>query len=275
MTGVDPADEATKKSEGRFETDYTRYLNADALSGARIGMARDFLGQDPEVDWIIEASVEAMRAAGAAIVDVHLPKWLLEINGDLYTTIRHREFRAQLPDYLATLAPGFPKSLAELVEQSLELTSPTESGRPNPTRWSLMQREDKSGKLTDYEYQAVHDHALPLVRAIVQGLMRSENLDAIVYPTSPRRPARLDADPDPASPDATSPIRLANLTGFPDLVVPAGFTGRGLPVGISFLGLAFSEPRLLALGFAFEQATRARRTPVNTPPLSGETFHYD
>jgi amidase len=65
-------------------------------------------------------------------------------------------------------------------------------------------------------------------------------------------------------------VNLANLTGFPDLVVPAGFTGDGLPVTLSFLGPAFSEPRLLAIGYSFEQATHARRLPVHTPALAGE-----
>jgi amidase len=69
-------------------------------------------------------------------------------------------------------------------------------------------------------------------------------------------------------------VILANLTGFPDLIVPAGFTGRGLPVAISFLGPAFSEPRLLALGYAFESRTKARRLPVTTPALVGETIDY-
>ena len=71
-----------------------------------------------------------------------------------------------------------------------------------------------------------------------------------------------------------SATNIANLTGFPDLIVPAGFTGNGLPVTLSFLGVAFSEPRLLALGYAFEQKTRARRIPVNTPALPGETIEY-
>jgi amidase len=65
---------------------------------------------------------------------------------------------------------------------------------------------------------------------------------------------------------------LANLTGFPDLIVPAGFTGDALPVGLSFMGRAFSEPRLLGLGYSFEQATHARRRPVHTPALPGETI---
>jgi amidase len=61
MTGVDPADEATKKSAGKFETDYTKFLKADALKGARIGVARDFLGADGDVDWVMEAAIAAMK----------------------------------------------------------------------------------------------------------------------------------------------------------------------------------------------------------------------
>jgi amidase len=135
-----------------------------------------------------------------------------------------------------------------------------------------MEREEESGALEDYDYVAVRDHVLPLMRAMVEGVMTKEELDAIVYPTSPRRPARADEDVDLSAPTQLSAVNIANLTGFPDLVVPAGFTGRGLPVGLSFLGVAFSEPRLLAIGYSFEQATHAIRTPVNAKPLAGETI---
>jgi amidase len=282
IAGVDPADEATRKGEGEAEADYTKFLDANALSGARLGIARDFMGQDPETDWIVEASLDAMRKAGAAIVDVKFPKWLLNSREEFYFTIRHREFRAQIADYLATLGPGYPKNLAELLARSKTLTSPSPDGAvPNPVRWELMEREDKSGTLEDHDYLAVRDHVLPLMRAMIEGVMRKENLDAIVYPTSPRRPGRTDEDPNPAGPSSsspmsmissTSPTNIANLTGFPDLIVPAGFTARRLPVGLSFLGVAFSEGRLLALGYAFEQATRAIRLPRSTPPLPGETI---
>lgn len=273
MTGVDTADDSTVASTGNYASDYTQFLDADALQGARIGIARDFMKGDPEVDWIVEASLQVMRDAGVEVVDVELPPWLLDARGKFYRAIRYREFRAQIADYLETTGPEYPKSLAELIARSMKLTAPREDGAiANPDRWQLMTREDKSGELTDYEYVAVRDHALPLVRGIVGGLMQSENLDAIVYPTSPVRPESADPDPDPdAAPGAgESPVIIANLTGFPDLSVPAGFTGRGLPVTISFLGPAFSEPRLLALGYAFEQLTHARRLPAGTPPLPGE-----
>ena len=96
----------------------------------------------------------------------------------------------------------------------------------------------------------------------------SNDLDAIVYPTSSTRP-ELVTGGGGGGPSATN---IANFTGFPDLIVPAGFTSDRLPVGLSFFGPAFSEPRLLALGYAFEQATKARRDPVLTPALPGEVI---
>lgn len=269
MTGVDPADTATARSRGRFETDYTPFLDDGALEGARVGVLRDVRGGDEEVDWIVEASLEAMRAAGATVVDVTLPDWLLESKGDFYTAIRWREFRAQIPAYLATLGPSYPRTLEEMVARSRAVTSaPEEGGRPNPDRWSLLAQEEASGTLGDAEYRAMRDHGMALVRSLVEGVLEQEGLDALVYPTSPTRPSLVNgAGGGGGAPSATN---LANLGGFPDLIVPAGFTSDGLPVGISFLGPAFSEGRLLALGYAFEQATRARRSPVLTPPLAGE-----
>jgi amidase len=188
----------------------------------------------------------------------------------LYTAVRHREFRVQIAEYLATLKPEYPKTLAQLIERATRMTAPNDNGQPNPGRWSLMRREEDSGDLDDPEYQAIREHGLALVRSFIDGLLESKKLDAIVYPTSPRRPSRIDADSSSRGTRSVSPIRLANLSGFPDLVVPAGFTGNGLPVGISFLGTAFSEPKLLALGYAFEQVTKARRLPINTPSRPDE-----
>ncbi len=271
MAGVDPTDDATKKSEGKFETDYTKYLKADALKGARIGIARDFLGADPDVDWVMDAALAAMRQAGATIVDVRYPRWLLEAKSEFYNAVRYPEFAKQIGDYLATIGPSYPKTIDQLIERAQRVNAPRPDGAgPNPSRWTLMTREAGSGTLDDYRYTSVRDFGLPLVRAVVEGLITSQKLDAIVYPTSPRRPALIAAPPDAPGGPATSPTNIANLTGFPDLIVPAGFTGDDLPVGLSFFGPAFSEPKLLALGYSFEQATRARRLPVHTPVLPGD-----
>ena len=273
MTGVDPADAATTKSEGRFDTDYTKYLKADALRGARIGIARDFMGADADVDWVMESSLDAMRKAGATVVDVAYPKWLLAAKEEWYTSVRWPEFPVQMAAYLATLKPGYPRTIDEMIERAERFNAPGESAGPNPSRWSLFKREAGAGTLDDYRYTSVHDYALPMVRTVIDGILAAQKLDAIVYPTSSRRPGVIASSPDSApATAAASATNIANLTGYPDLIVPAGFTGDRLPVGLSFFGTAFSEPRLLALGYAFEQATHARRRPVHTPLLPGQSI---
>ena len=273
MTSLDPADPATKKSEGKFAADYTKGLDANALKGARIGIARDFLGVDPDVDWVMEASIDALRRAGATVVDVHYPKWLMDAKGEFYNAIRYPEFVVQIKQYLSTLGPKYPKSLDEMIERANHFNATRPDGaRPNPSRWSLFKREADSGTLEDYQYTSVRDYGLPMVRAAILGIFEKQNLDAIVYPTSSRRPGLLSEPLAPAGGGRDSATNIANLTGFPDLIVPAGFTGDRLPVGISFFGPAFSEQKLLALGYSFEQTTKARRRPIHAPALKGETI---
>ncbi|MDX1495356.1 MAG: amidase family protein, partial [Longimicrobiales bacterium] len=237
IAASDRADPATAPADARRPVDYLASLDTAALAGARIGVARQFMGGDQEVDWIVESALETMEEAGATLVDVHLPQWLIDAKGVWYTTIRWREFRDQIPDYLATLAPGYPQTLEELVARSREVVAPTgDGGHPNPSRWSLFVDEEASGLLTDHEYVAMKEHGLPLVRTLLDGLMESRELDAIVYPTSPTRPSPVSGGGSGGN--APSATNLANLTGFPDLIVPAGFTSDGLPVGISFFGPA-------------------------------------
>lgn len=285
MTGVDPDDAATMKSKGKLQTDYTKFLKADALKGARIGIARDFSGFDPDVDWTVNTAIIAMKKAGATVMDVRFPTWFLadlfDDLGGVFMTVLNPEFKVQLTEYLATrTGPNYPKSMDELVERSYEFKSMRGDGvAPNPIRWADFEDVLKSPSLTDYEYLVARDHGLPMLRALVEGVFAAEKLDAIIYPTSTRRPGLIEATPSGAAAPpsgGSNPTRsatsIANLTGFPDLVVPAGFTGSGMPVGLSFLGLAFSEPKLFALGYSFEQLTHALRRPVHTPPLQASTI---
>jgi amidase len=271
MTGVDRADDATKKSDGKFHKDYTQFLKKDALKGARIGVARDFMGADEDVDWVMESALAAMRAAGATVVDVRYPKWLLDAKTEFYGAVRYPEFANQVSGYLATTSAKYPKNIQQLIAKADSFRSlGVNDAGPNPRRWNLMKREAASGTLTDYAYTAVRDQGLALVRVTLDGIITANKLDAIVYPTSPTRPALLAA-PATTSPEVVpSATNFANLSGFPDLIVPAGFTGDDLPVGISFFGPAFSEPKLLALGYSFEQATQVIRMPVNTPALTDD-----
>jgi len=271
--GVDKADEATQKSAGKFEKDYTRFLKKDALKGARIGIARDFMGADEDVDWVIESALAAMRAAGATVVDVRYPKWLLDAKTEFYGVIRNPEFAAQIAGYLATTGPQYPKDIDQLIGRANAFRSTRPDGAgPNARRWNLMKKETAAPGLDDYNYLAVREQGLALVRATLEGIIATNKLDAIVYPTSPRRPGQIAAPLSTTPELIPSATNFANLSGFPDLIVPAGFTSDDLPVGISFFGPAFSEPKLLALGYSFEQATKAIRVPVNTPLLAGDVI---
>ena len=271
---ADPRDDATKTSVGKVPKDYTKFLDKAALKGARIGVARDFFGQDPEVDTTIESAIAVMKAQGATIIDVKYPPVLLTIRSELYNSIRRPEFKAQIQDYLSTLKPGFPKTHADVLALSEKISSKSTDGHyPNPGRLALYRSEAKYPALTDPAYLAAKNHGLPFVRETLQALIDRDKLDAIVYPTSPRRPAIIGEVPG-GTPERLSATNFANFTGYPDLIVPAGFTADGLPIGISFFGTAYSEPKLLALGYAYEQASKNIRVPKHAPALPGETITY-
>jgi len=277
MAGMDAADPSTDKSREHLGIAYAEALDADALRGKRLGVARIFMEQDPEVDWNVEAALAAMGEAGAEIVDVELPAWLLNVRNPLYRTIRYPEFKAQIATYLASLENSEARDLEGLIARARKLTAPSEDGStPNPTRWALMLKEVEAPGIDDPEYLAVREHGLALIRDTLAGVMAREGLDAIVYPTSgtPAQLVERDRRGGVAPGSNRSPVTLANLSGFPDLIVPIGFTGRGLPVTLSFLGPAFSEARLLALGYALERRLDARRLPAATPPLAGERISY-
>ncbi len=275
MTGIDPGDDATKKQAGKVEKDYTKFLNAGALKGARIGVQRDFMGADPDVDWVITSAMDQMKKAGATLVDVHYPKWLLEGRGEFYTSVRWPEFPVQFNQYLATLGPKYPKTLDEMIERAEKFnTARPDGARPNTARWTLFKQEAASGSMTDYKYTSVKDYVLPAIRQVVDGVIAANKLDAMIYPTSgvktPLIAGTLERNARPGTAGGGG-TNMANFTGYPDLIVPAGFTGDALPVGLSFFGPAFSEGKLISYGYSFEQATHARHRPIHTPPLAGAT----
>ena len=119
MAGVDPSDPVTKNSEGKFQKDYTTYLKRGSLKGARIGIARSFMGKDPEVDAIVEKAILTLKQQGAIVVDpVIYPDYLLQEKQGLLNLIMGSEFKAQIAVYLATLKPGYPRNLDDLVAKS-------------------------------------------------------------------------------------------------------------------------------------------------------------
>lgn len=270
--GIDPADDTTRTQKGNAHSDYTRFLDANGLKGARIGVARDFLGFDPDVDWVVEASLKVMERAGATLVDVRFPKWFLDSASTMLWSIYPPEFAVQIGDYLKTTAPKYPKSLDQLIEHAEAYNDLRPDGvGPNPYRWNFFMVEKNSGAITDPGYLAARDHGMPMARALVNGTLQKDKLDAIIYPTSLRRPLTIAGSATSSGGGGVSASVIAPLTGFPDLIVPAGFTTDDLPVTISFLGTAYSEPKLLSLGYSFEQATKAIRRPITTPALPGGT----
>jgi amidase len=272
MTGVDPADPATKKSEGKFEKDYTKYLKKGSLKGARIGVARDFMGKDPDTDRVIEAAIITLKSLGAVIVDpVKYPDYLLQSKQALSSAISKAEFKAQIAQYLKTLKPGYPKNLDEL---SAKANDPAFGYRSPGKAVGLKYSAEVSPELDDPIYLAAKNEGLALTKATITALFTKHKLDAIIYPTMPRAASPIKTAPGapPAGGGADSATSFANQTGFPDLIVPAGMTNDGLPVTISFFGLAFSEPKLLGYGYDFEQATKARTMPKFTPALPSDLF---
>ncbi|ATC64760.1 glutamyl-tRNA amidotransferase [Nibricoccus aquaticus] len=273
MTGIDPADSATLASGGHYYSDYTQFLKRGALKGARIGVARDFTTQDPEVERIINESIKTLESLGAIIVDdVRFPETLLKSRQEIYNTIVRAEFKADLTTYLKTTKPGFPKSFDDVVRLSNDpATKYRSAGKAAGLKWS--QPDNISFRTDDPIYLTTRDSLLPTVRALFESLFAKHQLDAIIYPTSPR-PAQPINPPDPAPPMGNSPTSYANFTGWPDVIVPAGMTKDGLPVTVSFFGRAWTEPALLAYGYDFEQATKARVLPVNTPQLPTDILVY-
>ncbi|WP_043113066.1 amidase family protein [Solimonas flava] len=270
MAGVDPADAMTQRAEGHVEKDYRAFLKRGALRGARIGIARDFGGQDAAVDAVFERAVASLKALGATTLDFRYPSFLLAAKDDIYFTITQSEFKAQIADYLKTTAPQYPKTLDDLVR----LANDPKTGYPSPEKaYGFKYTAAVALDLDDPVYLTARDQGMALVKATVDAMLQKYGLDAIVYLSvaTAATPIAPPADPQPGKPGASA-FDISNLSGYPDLVVPAGMTPAGLPVSISILGPAFSEGRLLGYGYDFEQATHARRLPKYTPALATDTL---
>lgn len=274
MAGIDPNDPATLGSAGKTFDDYTQFLDKDALDGARIGVARDFFGRNLEVDQIVANAISTLEKSGAEIVDsLFFPEEVIETKDSIYTRIRWPEFKAQIPDYLATIGEEYPKTLAEIIE----VAEQDDFFETYPTRLDLFRVEQESVPLTDPDYIDALTNGQTLIRNSALSLLESNNLDALIYPTSgcPASPLPGLEDPTYICEPGSSPTNIANISGFPDVQVPAGFTSEQLPVSLSFFGKAYSEPTLIGLAYAFEQATQVRMSPSLFPALPGEVIEYE
>lgn len=276
LTGVDPKDPLTATSAGLYYKDYTQFLKKDALKGVRLGVIRDYAGTDPEVDRVFNAALEELKAQGAVLVDpVNYPAIVLQNRAAVMEPVR-AEVRDNYADYLGTLRPGLPRSIAELAEKGMTLTAPRGEFRPHPSVFTRFKALSERPPITALSYTSAKQYGMAAVRGAVLGLMQEKQVDAFVYPTRSRQPELIDPETPkivdrPSTPSLTS---IANVTQFPDVIVPAGVTAEKMPVTISFFGPAYSEPRLLGFAYAYEQATQHRVSPSTTPKLPGERFEY-
>lgn len=257
MAGADPRDPATLESRGRVEADYTRFLDADGLRGARIGVARKgFSGYHPATDSLFDAAVEALRRAGAAVVDsVEIPHYG-EYGGAEYTVLLY-EYKDGLNRYFAGLGTGAPvRTLADVIA-----FNDREAARSMPYfGQEIMRMAQAKGPLTEKEYLDAKEKTR-LAGAGIDSVMALHRLDALVAPTG--GPAwTIDlVNGDHFLGASSTPAAVA---GYPNVTVPMGRV-FGLPVGVSFFGRAWSEPTLIRLAYAYEQATKHRVPPRFLP----------
>jgi amidase len=259
LAGVDPRDPATAASRGKAHADYTRFLDPRGLRGARIGVAREGLfGYSDEADRLVDAALMQMKELGAVLIDpANMPN--LDKFGDTEFDVLLYEFKADLNRYLSTLGPKAP------VHSLQEIIAYNESHREQEMPYfeqEIMLQAQKKGPLSSPEYRQslAHNHRLSRAEGI-DAVMRQHRLDAIVAPTG-APPWTIDLVN--GDHDLGGSSTIAAVAGYPHITVPAGYT-FGLPVGLSFIGTAYSEPTLLKLAYAFEQASKHRRPPRFLP----------
>ena len=272
MTGVDPADPATAAQRGHAFTDYTQFLDAHALKGARIGVWREFsfeidgVAVDADVSAIMDKTIAALKAAGATVVDpadIPFGDWA----GAEFPALLC-EFKSDIATYLRTYTgPGYPKTLQDLIDFN-NAHPELESGAPESNWNSLIfdLAQETGGR--DAACAAQRAIATPGAQAAIDDLMAAEDLDAIIAPTN--GPAWVT---DPVNGDlggdfstfigSSGPPAVA---GYANVTVPAGYVGP-LPVGVSFIGGRWDEPTLIGLAYAFEQATHVRVPPEFIPSI--------
>jgi amidase len=272
MAGVDPNDPRTSHSRGWQVESYMQFLDEDGLKDSRLGVARDYAGGNPEVDEIVENALAKMREQGATLVALDIPRDVRNAWIDKMKLIIDREFAPQLASYLDTRPGNIPRTVSELIAgyKTLPETGPLPT--ISPERIKYYETVAESPGVADVSYLYTLTNKLPKTRNEIAATMQDKNLDAIVFPTmlcpaSPLFTLETDTGYVCSVSDPYIPSYLASVTGFPEITVPAGMTRQGLPVGISFFGVAYSEPRLIALAYAFEMATKARRPPPTTPPV--------
>ncbi len=259
MTGSDPADPPTANSTTKGSRDYAVFLDPNGLKGARIGVVRERLfGASPAADQLTNAAIDDMKRQGAVIVDPANIPTLGKFDSSESEVLLY-EFKADLNKYLAWLGPASP------VHSLKDVIAFNDAHKDQELPYfgqELMLQAEKKGPLTDPKYKAALANDRRMSRALgIDAVMAKYTLDALVAPTG--GPAWLIdlVNGDGGTSSAAAPSTVAAVAGYPHITVPAGYV-RGLPVGVSFFGRAWSEPTLIKLAYAYEQATKHRHPPT-------------
>ena len=260
LTGVDPCDPATQESAGKFYTNYTQFLDPNGLRGARIGVARQtFFGNNTKSDAIASRAIEQLRELGAEIIDpadIPTAKQMSSSNAEMVVLLH--EFKADLNAYLAELTESPVRTLADIIEFNI---AHAEEELPYFGQELLLMTQETTSLAEPIYLEALaENHRLSREEGI-DLVMDTCNLDALVIPGG-IPPWRIDLINGDHSVGGSS--QPAALAGYPAISVPAGYTFE-LPVGLTFIGRAYSEPTLIKLAYAFEQGTRVRHVPRYLP----------
>ncbi|HAD12506.1 MAG TPA: amidase [Saprospirales bacterium] len=254
MTGADPNDTATAASAGKASSDYTTYLDKNALAGKRIGVEKAHFEGHVDAVKVYKDALEALKKAGATLVEIELLKQISPLNDAEFELMQY-EFKDGLNRYLASANAGV-KSLAEVIAFNL-----ANDARVMPFfKQEILELSEKKGPLTDPKYLELQKKTYA-TRGIIDDLLKKEKLDALVGITM--GPAHLtdlvygDYYPSHGFYFGQAPA----MAGYPSLTVPMGRV-QELPVGLSFVGTAWQDGQILGLGFAYEQATKWRTAPA-------------
>lgn len=253
IAGTDPADPATVEADAR-KVDYAAGLDANALRGARIGVMRFLKGYSPETQAVFEQNLQALRDAGAVLVDLPEGPDGRVIGAAEFKVLLY-ELKHDLNAYLASTDPQQvrTRTLADVI--AFNAAEPRETVLFGQ---DIFERAQAMGDLTDADYLEARATSLRLAGPEgIDRLMRDNGVIALIAPTTSRAWTNDSKDDDDMQGSAS---QLAAVAGYPHLTVPMGFD-RGMPVGISFLGGKWDDVRILSLGYAFEQVTQARRPP--------------
>ena len=260
MAGYDPADPITAFGKGRAPKSYADLLSRDALKGARIGVLTNLFGSEErhrEVNAVMRNAIAKMKELGATPVEMALPDYDA-LAGQVITS--DYEARTVMDRYFATLPPDAPvKSFAQLVAAKTSAVQAT--------------LEQEISVVDGMNSQAYKDRMLnrDKLRLAVAKFMADNNLDAVLYPHQ-----RILVVPTGSADQFERNGTLSNSTGFPAVTFQAGYSTPtqtaplGVPVGAELLGPDYSEARLLAFAYAFEQAAHVRKPPASAPPLPNE-----